>query len=1356
MLKEKISFKGMLCVLLSFCVVLAVFMPFTKMFASAADSPSKMLYIKTAVADDLIQRAKVEVGETYYLTFGLSNTIKNFNVICRTDSQRRNMDANIQQVEKVDKGGSTIYTYSYTIPEKDKQGKAMTDLVFFGIKPAAGSEGYFFDVSIYNSKDAAKTELFTNPDFSGGLLNGWCWGWTWLKSSLSSDKTTLEVVDYDEALLGIEGGSEAQPKTKNYYVKNGGTGDGRTETAPAATVYDVMTAVNADLGEGDTANIYIMQREDYKLIADVDGTKYNQMTAWSANGEILPEHKAAIVVQPYSKDVTTHLSFTNTPVTDKDLVIAGPTTFKNITFVSNKKYDAGIVTNKHSVIFGDGVNYLYTNTNPDNYWFATGVTSLSTALAKDIGESAYTEKIDIVFENKFISKELNTTSFVIGSGNYAIQAFSEDVNITFNNASAQPRIVWGNLVSNGGETVFGKNLNINIKSAASVTNAQGDRPVTVTGGIQFIVNSATAVSGDISDFTNITATSGKWYITNASTYTDLISFTDTAGPYSVKEGHMAVATNESGDKTYSADGVLTLSEGKYTVTDYIQPDDPTQKKDKMLYFKGLTTGPLIQRASVTVGETYYFAFSLTSGVNDFTVACYTDGLRREIDANVKQISKVSEDGYNNYVYSFTIPEKDKQGNAMTSFVFFGIKFSVGSEGYFFDASLYNANNTDKTEMFENPDFSYGVLDQWAWGWAIWFNSSNNKGLSEWTKDSTTLKVVDYDKSLFGAVNGSDNPLQKKDRMLYFKSPATGPLMQRASVEVGATYHFAFSLTSGVENFKVVCFTDGLRREVDANIKQISKENKNGYNNYVYSFTIPEKDKQGNAMTSFVFFGIKFSVGSEGYFFDASLYNANNTDKTEMFENPDFSYGVLDQWAWGWAIWFNSSNNKGLSEWTKDSTTLKVVDYDENLFSELNNFTKKMIYFNNGATSAHFASLVDVVPGGEYCMTVSGYISHGQFGLWVRTNGARSTIDVEDETLVEETVGNCTTYTYTFTLPENLDGTQVFIGPSISSYNEGYIYDMELYKTDDDEKLNLWGNPTFKVGLDSWTWGWAAWFGVISEKGLTYWSEGLNTVEVMDFDVSKIDKLVALNNINDGEWWDKDDLIEDAEIKATFKGTLVDQNGKPISNAKLILISENSSYTKTTNSKGEFEFSNLLEGFYELYVVDLSGNEIPTGFYTNFYNGDTVKLNLVCDSTNAHVENSDSTDSELTINSGSINGTVYTPNLKTVENLKIYMRGVGEVVTDKNGSFTFADVPVGDYDLYTILADGSEYEFRTITVKENVQLSVKLKYDVASSVSGGGDNSFNWIWIVVTCSAVLLIAAVTVVFVIIKKKKAVKI
>ena len=100
-------FKKAIALFLS-SVFLFMTVPAVSILSKAEDIviPQKMLYIKATAANELMQRASVEVGETYYFSFGLSNTIEKFGIVCRTDGLRYAVDANIQQVEKSDNGSN--------------------------------------------------------------------------------------------------------------------------------------------------------------------------------------------------------------------------------------------------------------------------------------------------------------------------------------------------------------------------------------------------------------------------------------------------------------------------------------------------------------------------------------------------------------------------------------------------------------------------------------------------------------------------------------------------------------------------------------------------------------------------------------------------------------------------------------------------------------------------------------------------------------------------------------------------------------------------------------------------------------------------------------------------------------------------------------------------------------------------------------------------------------------------------------------------------------------------------------------------------------------------------------------------
>jgi len=389
-----------------------------------------------------------------------------------------------------------------------------------------------------------------------------------------------------------------EPITKNYYVKYGGTGNGRSADSPVATVYDAVELVNADkLGKNDIANIYILQDETWntfnvndetKVVGKVDGvntTVPHAMTAWAPNGDAVPSHEARIVIQAYDKDVKTHLAFSANIGENKSLQMAGPTTFKDIVIVCMRKYEQSIYACGNDVVFEDTAAYAYADNDCTSKTPAvwTGKLSYRPIMSMYGGYYNSTHTIDkevnITYNNAITVTGNNKETLYLDSS-YATNTYKEDVTYTFNNAGIIARLRIGNGVQ--GSSTYEKNLNLYIKSATTVGVQDYNKPVTVKGGYQVIVSGGakysgadnnksgdtwTALSGDISTFTDVTVQGGCWFVTNESNIDDLVRFTSTAGLYAVKSGYTATATNiATGVKTTSENGVLTLAAGSYTVT----------------------------------------------------------------------------------------------------------------------------------------------------------------------------------------------------------------------------------------------------------------------------------------------------------------------------------------------------------------------------------------------------------------------------------------------------------------------------------------------------------------------------------------------------------------------------------------------------------------------------------------------------------------------------------------------------------------------------------------------------------------------------------------------------------------------
>ena len=218
------------------------------------------------------------------------------------------------------------------------------------------------------------------------------------------------------------------------------------------------------------------------------------------------------------------------------------------------------------------------------------------------------------------------------------------------------------------------------------------------------------------------------------------------------------------------------------------------------------------------------------------------------------------------------------------------------------------------------------------------------------------------------------------KMLYIKTDTPENLMQRVEVETGKTYCLTFGLSSSIENFNVVCYTDGRRYSIDANTQLISKQDNGLSSVYTYSYTIPETSENGNAVTDLVFFGIKFSEYAEGYIFDTSVYGAEDQNKTELLYNSDFSMG-LDEWAWGWEAWFAYWEESGLTEWSDSSTIFRIVDYDiASLYENEDDAMLHVRYESAEMTDDILVQRVEALEADiEYTVSYNYHFESGAFG-----------------------------------------------------------------------------------------------------------------------------------------------------------------------------------------------------------------------------------------------------------------------------------------------------------------------------------------------------------------------------------------
>lgn len=405
--------------------------------------------------------------------------------------------------------------------------------------------------------------------------------------------------------------------SRNYYVQAGGTGDGRSATAPAASVVDALQSVNADgLVSGDKAQIYLLKGDERatKGVGEIVGNyKVNGSTtkvmpqhglaswvnltnseATSNRYTATPTYTATVVVQGLynSAEDPTYLAFSNTLGGNAPLMIGGPTEFRDLTLVGTRRTNQHIYHNGNSVTYADSVQYgMFDHDYTDNYsadyetnasanqplrWNGkvTPRTSLGTNIGYINGGNTAAGDVTVTYANAYKANGKNQTIYLEAYSNYS-NRFTGNVQLVFDNANATPEVYIGN--NGSGTTVIEGSLGIEVKDASTFTLVDGSGTLSVGGAIQVLVNGASS-TGDVTKFSGVSALNGVYMVQVVTKMPGALSLTDTAGVYAVADGYTAIATDANGNETVSAGGVLTLPQaGSYTVqvVDYYANDGKT-------------------------------------------------------------------------------------------------------------------------------------------------------------------------------------------------------------------------------------------------------------------------------------------------------------------------------------------------------------------------------------------------------------------------------------------------------------------------------------------------------------------------------------------------------------------------------------------------------------------------------------------------------------------------------------------------------------------------------------------------------------------------------------------------------------
>lgn len=341
-----------------------------------------------------------------------------------------------------------------------------------------------------------------------------------------------QSVSAENGILTLEQGvwditAERIPMVKTYYVAPGGTGDGSIE-APAASVKEIMDKPEIqELEEIDIVNVKIV------------GSSYSNKAVLCFDGETIAAHKAKLVISDKDNGKASVMAGTTG---GESLTLGGPTEFVN-TDVFAYMYGSFIGNNKNFTVSSGSTIYNASHTkillsviNPGYYQTYPGTTA--------------------TFNNAVSNPIYIPTNGYVNNSSY-----DGDVNLIVNNANATPKINIGN--HTGTIATFKNDLNVNVKSAQSVTFGEVKIAPTIKGAFEVILNADT-VTG-VENLDSISATGGKWVVTNTTGVAGLVSMTDIAGTYAIKEGYNIQAKCGDVVKT-PEENQLVLDAGNWEIT----------------------------------------------------------------------------------------------------------------------------------------------------------------------------------------------------------------------------------------------------------------------------------------------------------------------------------------------------------------------------------------------------------------------------------------------------------------------------------------------------------------------------------------------------------------------------------------------------------------------------------------------------------------------------------------------------------------------------------------------------------------------------------------------------------------------
>lgn len=903
-------------------------------------------------------------------------------------------------------------------------------------------------------------------------------------------------------------------------------------------------------------------------------------------------------------------------------------------------------------------------------------------------------------------------------------------------------------------------------------------------------------------FVSIQAAKGEWFMFGEKG--GQLSMTDTAGTFKVSDGTIATAVNQKdSSKVYkSVNGLLTVPEGFY---------DVTFEKDiaNAIYIDAMTldTETVGQKVHLVNGKTYKFTFdyrNIQNGIdNNADIAVYSGktilySTRLQGDKNIKKTSNGL--STNRPVYEFTF-------NGTTGD--YGVGFAINGDTMF---RIYNPILVESTNQDVN----------------LYKNTFVKKSLENWSVSAKTGTASDKEVSVtngeaFAAIKIgefylSDYRKTADDaKALYIKSDGEFSVGTNVELKGGTTYRLVID-NKGIntdfyyDSYVVVRGAYG----TDSS----SEPYRSKYNNYtnvlprvdrdlyvsrvVYEFTINSTATYGVGIR------VHDTESNKHLYKDFECYIGNmvlydiGDPYTNLISNSDYTDN-LNGWYISEHVEVSNDtghNLKGTTDAKLDPTAtsygvegtdpdvLKLVPQTENFFKKLVGDEigpKKMLYAQNGAGWAalltRFKEEETLQVNHTYVVKYS-IVSDYEYDLVVWHEGNRYNVFDKNPKAIEteEVIGDGYKYknlTYEFTLPEkDYQGRTLsadkFIGINMGANHAVWIFDFVIYDKDDPRQTNLARNGEFRNNLDDWMIGWSVWF---EARSLGFgWTEYPSAEDaddatfkmaVADYDYKNLISYKDDSNVNDGEWWNPDDVVnlESRPETGTVMGTVVNDKGNALKDITVELVStsdEMVTYKVKTNAKGSFELKDVLADMYKVFLISADGTRRDSETYVTVTDGSIITVDIKV----APAEITADVSTQL--RRSTIKGTLYNAKREPLAGITVGVARNRTMVTDENGNFEFENLPAGNYKVFAVNPDGSYYLLRTYALADGQIASLKVKYDpeadkaAANNQANNSNNSntnnadsnksdFPW-WILIVAGGVLVVGAGVVVLIILLKKK----